>query len=416
MDGEQRMGDPRWSAARPDRNGAPAPGDDHQATQAYPNMFGNGGQEPAPAPGRPGYPTQPGGDQAATRIHSVPGPAQGADATQLFPGQPAVAPGRDTGGGFRDGSGFGAAAGFASGPGGSAPYGPGQYGPGQYGQNPYGRDPYGRDQAGPGQHDHRPYAQDPFTQDPFTQGPYAQDPFGPGYGSDRSRPGQRDPGGSGGPSRRVVLTSLGVAALLATGVGTVFALKRPADPVTTAAATPTMPAVATPAPTAPAPRAAAVTPATTVTVTATPTRAPATGTPPSGYVPEPWSDPGMEFGTVVAVKKRGDGAVITVRRQQFLIGATAQQYYADHPDKEPLEYAIVDAGGKKQFTVADDALVYGGNVLAEVNPDQPVELTVPEFVSKAKSVLSESLPLRVWMYHRTTANSTVIYLAEQYVP
>jgi hypothetical protein len=125
----------------------------------------------------------------------------------------------------------------------------------------------------------------------------------------------------------------------------------------------------------------------------------------------------MDFGTIVAVKKQGGGALITVRRQQFLTGDAAKQYYAGHPDKEPLDYAIVDAGGKnKQFTVAGDALVYGGNVLAGVSPDQPVQMQVPQFVTKAKSVLSKSIPLRVWMYHRSTSNGTVIYLAEQYTP
>lgn len=416
MDGEQRMGDPRRSAARPDRNAVPIPEADPQATQAYPNAFGHGDAESAAAPAWPGHPAQhSGGDPAATRVHSS-GPAWGADATQAFPGPP-VTPGS----GYRDEGGHGPAR-FDPGQQGAGQYGPGlqgpgQYGPGQYGPGQYGPGQQGFGQQGFGQQGPGHVGPGPYGQDPFDRGPYGQDPYGRGYGSDHGGPGQR---GSGGPSGRVVLTSLGIAALLAMGAGAVYAVKRPADPVATAATVPTTaaaPAPApTPSPTTPAPRATTATPTATVTVTATPTRTQAAGTPPSGYVPDPWANPGMDFGTIVAVKKQGDGAVITVRRQQFLIGATAQQYYADHPDQEPLEYAIVDVGGKKQFTVAEDALVYGGNVLAEVSPDQPVELTVPEFVSKAKSVLSESIPLRVWMYHRTSANSTVIYLAEQYVP
>jgi hypothetical protein len=45
-----------------------------------------------------------------------------------------------------------------------------------------------------------------------------------------------------------------------------------------------------------------------------------------------------------------------------------------------------------------------------------VQLTVPQFISKTEQALSKSLPLRVWMRHKTSPNGTIVYLAEQYTP
>lgn len=242
---------------------------------------------------------------------------------------------------------------------------------------------------------------------------------GPGT-PDRNRfgPGGSTRGSPGGPSRRIVLTSLGVAVLLAIGAGAIYSMNQPsgvASDVDTAVAPIASPSPTTPNAFAVPSTADTATPDVTVTVTTT-ARETGTSEAPSGYVDEPWSDPGLDFGTVVAVTGQGDKARITVHRQHFLIGDAAREYYDEHPDKEELDYAITDDGGKdRRYTVADDALVYGANLLGD-GPNSHTPLTVSEFTTKARTLLDANTPLRMWMYRRTSSSSTVIYLAEQYIP
>jgi hypothetical protein len=349
MDGDQRIGGPGRPAAQQGRQGSPFPGAVPDATQAYPGSFG---------------------------------PGQG-------------------------------------------PQGRDQYGRDQYGRDQHGRDQFGRDHAGQYAQDQYPqdragagqYPQDQYRQDQYPQGQYPQGQYvPPEQGPGRFGPGDAGPGGSagsGGPSRRVVLISLGLAALLAVGAGTIFALTR-TNATTTATTTPsvslTTPAAATPSVTT-------ATPTKSATATKTPsTSATVAGTLPTGYVSDPWSNPGMEFATLSSVKKQGAGAVITVRRQQFLTGAAAQQYYAAHPGEGVLDYKIVDLGKSRTLTVAPDALVYGQYLLGDQNQVATSQLTVAQFIGKAKDLQSKSLPLHLWLYQRSTTSGPVVYVAEQYTP
>jgi hypothetical protein len=258
-------------------------------------------------------------------------------------------------------------------------------------------------------------AEEPFDQFGFG-GSVAPD--GPGHPA-TTDPGGRPPDGrggrgSGGPSRSVVVVSLAVAALAAIGAGTVYALNQPSGTVTTAATTPSAPATTSPPTAASSPSASpSSSPRTSTTTSATVSAGPA----PTAFVDNPGAYPGMDFGTVVAVAKKGSGAQITVQRQQFLTGNDAALYYSQHPDQEPLDYAIVDVDSKNHtFTVASDALVYAQYLLGDQNTVTTTQLTAAQFVTKSKAVLSKHLPLLVWMYHKGSANGTVGYLAEQYTP
>ena len=427
MDGEHRFGDPTRPAARTRPRRPAGPGPEADASHAYPGPFeGRRDGSAAGGPGFAGHPGSPGGpgfpaeparfaaDPAATQYHPAPRPApHGGDpaATQMYGGpfgQDAGAPGgpgRSSGAAFagRGGSDTVAFQGAVAaghpdlGPDGarSTDYSP-RPGAGYDGMGGYqGRD--GLDLGGPSP------SPGPGGYGPGPGGPHGQDQFGPG--------GPRT--GGGGPSRRVVFTSLGVAALLAVGAGTVYSM-RGTSGVNTASPTTTSEASSS-GTTGASPTASATTPSVTVTVTTTASSTKAGGAP-NGYVADPGANPDMDFGTIVAIKKQGGGAQITVRRQRFLSGDAAREYYDEHPDKEELDYAITDAGGKnKQYTVADDALIYGSNLLGD-SPTSHNQLTVAEFVTKANALLAKDTPLRMWMYRRSSSSSTVTYLAEQYTP
>jgi hypothetical protein len=357
MDGDQRIGGPgRRPAAQQGRQGSPFPAAGPDATQAYPGPFGPGaGPQARDQYGRDQY----GRDQYGRDQY-----------------------GRDQFGRDHEG----------------------QYPLGQYPQDQYPPNHFGRDEYGAGQ-----YQREQFPQDQYGQNQYGPSAQGPGpFGPDD--PGS---GGSGGPSRRVVLITLALAALLAAGVGTIFAVTR-SDTTTTAT---TMPSVSLTTPAATTPSVSASTPAKTVTVTKTPsTTATIAGTLPTGYVSDPWNNPGMEFGTLTSVKKQGSGAVITIKRQQFLTGTAAADYYAAHPGEDPMDYKILDLGKSRTLTVAQDALVYGQYLLGDQNQVTTSQLTTAQFVGKAKDLQSKSLPLHLWLYQRTTTSGPVVYLAEQYTP
>lgn len=258
----------------------------------------------------------------------------------------------------------------------------------------------------------------PQSHPPQSDSPQSQ----PDYGRQSGPHGSGEQGsrehGSGGPSRSVVLISLGVAALLAVIAGTVYAFTRPLPASTVATATSSTPIFDTPEPnpTEPTPSASTSTPSGT-TPTPTPTAtATATGAAaPTGFVSDPWAQ-GLDFGTVTAVKKQGGGAAITVRRQTFLTRGEAQTYYAQHPDLETLDYAIVDGGETHRYTLSGDAVIYGQYLLGDGDQVATTQLTVPQFVKKSKQLLGKSIPLRVWMHHQTSPDGTVLYLAEQYIP
>jgi hypothetical protein len=452
MDGEQRGEGAGWPAARPGRQAPhdPAPGADPDATQAYPGpLAGNRTADPAATQvyRGPSAGTRT-ADPAATQVYRGPSagfPGWGAAAGTTAAGTPVVPeaaarPGAPTQA-FGSGLGAGPVAGPVAGPGAGgrgaagagfdtvAFQGPaGGYAGGAGADRPQGYDQQGYDQGG--------YDQQGVGGQPGYAGPGGFGQQG-GFGVDGRPPGQVGPtqvypggpsgpgqpgsrNGSGGPSRSLVLTSLGVAALLAVAAGTVYAVSQSSD--STGTATPPAQTIDTVAPstTSAAPSATTSSPSTTASATTstttTPTTATATGgTAPTGYVQDPWAQ-GLDFGTILAVKKQGGGAVIQVKRQQFLTGDAAKQYYAQHPDKEPMDYAIVDVWEKHQFTVTGDCLVYGQYLLGDHNQLSMVQLSVPQFVAKTKALLSKQIPLHVWMYHKNGQNGPVVYLAEQYTP
>lgn len=462
MDGEQRGGDAGWPAARPGRQApqSPAPGADPGATQAYPGpLAGARSADPDATQAWSGPLAGSGAsDRAATQIYGAPtegafGRAGAAATTTAPPSGPAAATqvfGAAAGTTAAGTTAAGAGAGRGAAPGTGGGYDtvafqgpaaggfPGAGRPGYDQRSGYAQPGY----AQPGYDQQSGYAQPGHDQQtgypgqPGAGGPggYAQPGgFGPGgrpspetgpsagYPGGPSGPGRPGgTGGSGGPSRTLVLTSFGVAALLAVGVGTVWALNRPAN-TAAASAGPTQTIDTSPpsAPTtAPSASTSSPTPSDSPSTVTPSTVTPTTGIPagaPTGYVQDPWAR-GMDFGTVLSVKKQGGGAVIQVKRQQFLTGDAAKQYYEQHPDKEPLDYAIVDVWEKHHFTVTDDCLIYGQSLLGDQRQLATVQLTVGQFVSKTKSLLGKSTPLRVWLYHKNGQNGPVVYIAEQYTP
>jgi hypothetical protein len=231
--------------------------------------------------------------------------------------------------------------------------------------------------------------------------------------------GDRHPSG---PSRAVVLISLSLAALAAIGAGTAYALIGSANPTTLATAPPTGDPTGSPTSGNTSSTTSETVPATTtrttstVTPTPTPDETAVPGPAPTAFTDNPGAVPGMDFGMLVSVTKRGAGAQLTVKRQQFLTGQDAQFYYAQR-NQEPLDYAIVDVDNRNHtFTVAPDALIYAQYLLGDNNTVTTTPLTVPQFLAKAKAVQAKNLPLHLWLYHRSTADGTVVYLAEQFTP
>ena len=148
----------------------------------------------------------------------------------------------------------------------------------------------------------------------------------------------------------------------------------------------------------------------------TPTKTPAPRK--TAYVTDPASTPGLDFGIVAQVEQTADGLTITMDRAEFLTGTKAQEYYTQHPDQEPLDYAVSNVNTRlRTFTVTKDAVVYSQLALGdgqEINPGQ--KITLDQFYEKTVQLLARKEPLMLWLRHTDGADGPVYYIAEQYVP
>jgi hypothetical protein len=251
-----------------------------------------------------------------------------------------------------------------------------------FGQTPYGRgDSYG--------HQH---------QDP--------DPFGVPRRGNRS-----GDDAATGPNRKIIITALIVTVLIAIGTGTFFGMFRSDSSETAATTLPTPSAstadASTPSPPSTAPSTSAAKKTTDDPGMKTPT----------GFVDAPWNWEGMDFGLVTAVSAQGAGAVITVDRAQFLVGSDATSYYAEHPELEPLDYAVVnETTSSLQFLVTEDSLLYGQYLLGDGNTVRTTRISMDQLLDRGGDVVSDGQQISVWLYHTSGEDGPVVYLAEQFIP
>ncbi len=214
----------------------------------------------------------------------------------------------------------------------------------------------------------------------------------------------------GGPSVRVVVTTLGITALVAVLAGGVYGLLRPVPAtVTTTVATTSMSAqAATTARTTP-PATASVTKPAPSTASAAPRQ--------TAYVEDPAGTAGMDFGVLTGVERSGSALTVTMDRAQFLTGAKAVAYYAGHPDEEPLDYAVVNTNQRlRTFTVTEDAAVYAQFALGDGGGVKTEQISLDQFYEKAVGLLATDQSLLLWLRHVEGPDGPVYYLAEQYTP
>jgi hypothetical protein len=201
-----------------------------------------------------------------------------------------------------------------------------------------------------------------------------------------------------------------ITVLIALGTGAFFGMFRSDSSETTGTTSPSTQAATS----APATDAASPSPTTEDTRTATDE---AEGQVPTGYVDAPWNWPGMDFGLIRDISAQGAGAVITVDRAQFLTGSDATMYYAEHPELEPLDYAVVnETSDSLQFLVTEDALLYGQYLLGSGDTVRTARISMDQLLTRGQDVISTGQPIHVWLYHTSGQNGPVVYLAEQFVP
>jgi hypothetical protein len=269
---------------------------------------------------------------------------------------------------------------------------PQQYETQQYGQAPSGATPYGQ--------------QSSWGADPFDQRYQESDPLGvPRRGESTGD------GSSGGPNRTIIITALVLTILIALGAGAFFGLFRSDSSETAATTDPSASAATTDGSTAPQ------TSAAPSTSTAKETTREPDPQAPTGFVSDPWSRGDMDFGLITAISPQGAGAVITVDRAEFLMGNDAASYYAEHPELEPLDYAVVnESTSTLQFLVTEDALLYSQYLLGDGNTVRTSRISMDQFLDRGQDVVSTGQPINVWLYHTSGEDGPVVYLAEQFVP
>jgi len=228
---------------------------------------------------------------------------------------------------------------------------------------------------------------------------------GAGYGPG----GPGSPGG--GPSRRVVLTTLGVTALVAVLAGGLWGLLRPSSDGVTALASGSATGSPTASPTGSATSKPAKTPAATKSATATPTPHD------TEYVVDPTAVEGMDFGLLRGIGRSGGTVTLRVDRAQFLVGSAAERYYAKNPDLEPLDYAIVNANSRlRSFPLTDDAVVYSQFALGDGGSVRTQEISTDQLYTKAGELLGQNETVLLWLRHSEEPDGPVYYVAEQFTP
>jgi hypothetical protein len=156
---------------------------------------------------------------------------------------------------------------------------------------------------------------------------------------------------------------------------------------------------------------------------ATPSEDPGATTSPSGeavqrigWVEQPWTRQGMDFGILKGVSRDGDTVKLSFDRASFLVGKDAEEYFKKHPKEEPRDYALVNTNKKlRSFQLVADAEVYGTGQLGG-SPSQQQDLTTDELVAKFQSLPSQDQEVLVWLQHREGEDGPVTYLAEQFTP
>ena len=140
---------------------------------------------------------------------------------------------------------------------------------------------------------------------------------------------------------------------------------------------------------APATTAARATTAKVTAATRTATRTATAAPRQTAYVEDPTATAGMDFGILNQVEQTASGYTITVDRASFVTGAKAQAYYAQHPDEEPLDYAVVNTNPKlRTFALTKDAVVYAQFALGDGDGVKTQPITADQFYEKAVGIVS----------------------------
>jgi hypothetical protein len=123
----------------------------------------------------------------------------------------------------------------------------------------------------------------------------------------------------------------------------------------------------------------------------------------------------LDFGFVISARQKGQEVLLEFDRAGFLTGARAEAYYADHPDEEPLDFAIVnDRSLTRTMRVRAGATLFGQDRLGDGDPADVERITAAQLVRRVGAAPGEGVP--VWLRHDGDIDAPVVYLAEQYLP
>ena len=136
-----------------------------------------------------------------------------------------------------------------------------------------------------------------------------------------------------------------------------------------------------------------------------------------GWVEQPWTRKGMDFGILKGVSRDGDKVSLSFDRAAFLVGKDAEAYFKKHPNQEPQDYALVNTNSKvRRFELVADAEVYGTYLLGDQQQVHEQQLSVDDLVAKFQALPNKQDGLLVWLRHRDGDDGPVTYLAEQFIP
>jgi hypothetical protein len=134
------------------------------------------------------------------------------------------------------------------------------------------------------------------------------------------------------------------------------------------------------------------------------------------WIAKPWAAAGLELAELRTATRSNAGRVeITVDRLTFLTGKKASAYYAEHPDLEALDFAVVNQNPRVYtFRLASDTRIFLGSTLG--SSPTPKAADVDFLLGGFARAQQQSTPIYVWLRHDGKDGGWATYLAEQYFP